>query len=656
MANAPDNPLSAHERQGIHENLKTHIQLRSTIMTLRIKLFSIAITAIIGFLCVFFVNEYGTQRKDKAALLLEEATHVQIGMLEARRSEKDFLARKDMKYEAIVRETAARILEKLDHLSAEPSLRDKAAVITGLMNEYLTHFSSVVQNEQLLGLNENEGLTGELRSSIHKVEELIAELDKDALNARMLMLRRLEKDFMLRGDIKYVESFQKEMLRMRTMTEDALADAPQTVQSINNLLSAYDKSFTAYAKEAAVIKETQEQFRDIIRKTEPLIEELASTTHQLITDEEKSIRKFTIIGVLIFSILTLGIIALVMRSITAPLNHLAAQSLKVAQGDYTVIISYKVKDPIGHLADSMNIMIERTKAMLAEITAATQTLAASSSELSAISGQMTTGAGQTAAMASTVNTSAEEVSESMNSVSAAMEQATNNMSTVAAAAEEMSATIQEIAQNSERARATTSSAVDKARETSGKVNELGLAAKEITTVTATIAAISSQTNLLALNATIEAARAGEAGRGFAVVANEIKELAQQTARATEDIREKITDVQDVTTQTVLEITDIAGLIHEMNDIIGTIATAVEEQSVTTRDIAENVGQASMGITEINESIASSSAMTKSISSDISQVRMASDDMSVSSRTVQESSTELSQLAERLADLVSRFKI
>lgn len=105
-------------------------------MTLRIKLFSIAIIAIIGFLCVFLVNEYGGHRKDKAALLLEEATHVQIGMLEARRSEKDFLARKDMKYEASVRETAARVLEKLDLLSAEPSLRDKAAVIKGLMNEY----------------------------------------------------------------------------------------------------------------------------------------------------------------------------------------------------------------------------------------------------------------------------------------------------------------------------------------------------------------------------------------------------------------------------------------------------------------------------------------------------------------------------------------
>ncbi len=356
--------------------------------------------------------------------------------------------------------------------------------------------------------------------------------------------------------------------------------------------------------------------------------------------------------------LGLGVVIsiLLIRAISRPLNQLASQSLKVAEGDYTVNFSYPAPDAIGHLASSMTTMVERTKEMLGEISAATQALAASSSELSAISSQMTGNSTQTAHLAGTVNTSAGEVSGNMNSVSAAMEEASINMSTVATAAEEMSATIQEIAQNSERARNTTANAVDKSRTTSDRVHELGVAAKEINAVTTAITAISSQTNLLALNATIEAARAGEAGRGFAVVANEIKELAQQTAKATEDIRKKINGIQSVTGQTVREIGEITDVIGEVNDIVGTIAAAVEEQSVTTRDIAENVGQASMGITEINQNVATSSAMTQSISRDIEKVRSASEEMTMSSQTVQQSATELSTLAERLSELVSRFSI
>jgi methyl-accepting chemotaxis protein len=357
-------------------------------------------------------------------------------------------------------------------------------------------------------------------------------------------------------------------------------------------------------------------------------------------------------------VMVLGLIisALLVRAIASPLNALARQSLEVAEGNYTITFSHSAQDAIGHLSEALNAMVGRTKDMLSEINTATHALAAASTQLSSISTEMTAGSTQTAAMANAVSSATGEVTENMTSVSAAMEQASINMNTVAAAAEEMSATIQEIAQNSERAKNTTSSAVVKARGASGRIHELGEAAKEINAVTATITAISSQTNLLALNATIEAARAGEAGRGFAVVANEIKELAQQTAQATEDIRERISGIQNVTTQTVQDISEITDVIGDMNEIVGTIAAAVEEQSVTTHDIAENVGQASAGITEINSNVAESSDRTRKVSQDIEKVRAASDQMTESSRTVQASAGELSVLAERLREHVGRFKI
>lgn len=200
-----------------------------------------------------------------------------------------------------------------------------------------------------------------------------------------------------------------------------------------------------------------------------------------------------------------------------------------------------------------------------------------------------------------------------------------------------------------------SGAVVKARESSRSVHELGEAAKEINTVTATIAAISSQTNLLALNATIEAARAGEAGRGFAVVANEIKELAQETPKATEDIRQRVLGIQAVTGKTVSEINQVSAVIGDMNDIVSTIA-AVEEQSATTREIAESVGQSSSGITELDSNVAKSSGQITSISKDIELVRNASDEMTSNSQHVQDSARELKQLAKRLQELVGRFII
>jgi methyl-accepting chemotaxis protein len=301
-------------------------------------------------------------------------------------------------------------------------------------------------------------------------------------------------------------------------------------------------------------------------------------------------------------------------------------------------------------------MAHNLRAMFRDVNVGVQTLASSSTELAAISQQMYQGVEQTSTKSNTVASAAEEMSASMMSVAASMEQATTNISTVAAATEEMTATVREIAKNAEKARSITDSAVDKATGVTEKVNELGTSARDIGKITETISAISAQTNLLALNATIEAARAGAAGKGFAVVANEIKELAKQTATATEDIKGKIASIQTATQSNVVEVGEIAGIVKEVNEIVTTIAAAVEEQSVATKDIARNIAQASQGAQEVYHNVEQSANVSKEIASDIAGVNNAAEEIASNSGQLRSSADELSKLAEKLNEMTARFKV
>ena len=349
---------------------------------------------------------------------------------------------------------------------------------------------------------------------------------------------------------------------------------------------------------------------------------------------------------------------LIAQSIVRPVKAVVSSLTELArgQGDLTVRMADAGSDEVGDLARRFNEFMEKLHTMVRDIVKGVQTLSASFTELSAISQQMSANAEQTSSKSSTVAAAAEQMSANMNSVTAAMEQSSTNANMVAAAAEEMTATISEIAQNAEKARTISDEAVQQSQGAGMQMTELGNAAQAIGKVTETITEISEQTNLLALNATIEAARAGEAGKGFAVVANEIKELAKQTAEATLDIRQQIEGIQNSTGSTVLSIEKIGQVIGDVNEIVATIATAVEEQSVSTREISDNISQVSIGIQEVNENVAQSSKVSQDITQDITEVNQASGEISSSSSQVRLSADELSVVSEQLNALVGKFKI
>lgn len=235
-----------------------------------------------------------------------------------------------------------------------------------------------------------------------------------------------------------------------------------------------------------------------------------------------------------------------------------------------------------------------------------------------------------------------------------MKQTTTNLADVVSATDQMTATIGEIAGNSENARRITAEATGQAARIMEQINALGQAALEIGKVTEAITEISSQTNLLALNATIEAARAGSAGKGFAVVATEIKALAKQTAAATEDIRTRIAGVQAATAGGIHEIEKISRVIHDVSDIVGSIAAAIEQQSAATKEIALNITAASSGVTDTNTQVVQTSHVSQDIARNMVDVDQAAGDMASTSDHVRASAGELATVAERLTLAVARF--
>jgi methyl-accepting chemotaxis protein len=367
----------------------------------------------------------------------------------------------------------------------------------------------------------------------------------------------------------------------------------------------------------------------------------------------------TIIGVILF-ISLLGILVnfLLAKSITGSLNQLIglAQDLAEGEGDLTKRINVQSHDETGELAKWINLFVEKLQSILKVVSSNADSVNDSSSELTAISRQMSEGVKQASVKSQSVASAAEEMSSTMNSIAAASEQASTNVSIVASATDEMAKTVKEIAQRSEKARTVTNDAVDKATGATDKINKLGDAAGQISKVTEVITEISEQTNLLALNATIEAARAGEAGRGFAVVANEIKELAKQTAQATQEIKSKIDGIQDSSLQTVEEIATISQVINEIDDIVSAIAAAVDEQSVSTEEIAGNVTQASSGIGEVNENVSQSSAVSTQIAEEVSEVNQTTSMLAASGEQVSASAGAIYDLAQKLHNTVSRFKL
>jgi methyl-accepting chemotaxis protein len=648
------------------------------ILSLRLthKIAAISVIGVVGVLLVGGIHLYGEaavavyrDAAENARRLFELNNKIEVNLLEGRRAEKDFLLRNDPKKADEQVEMGKAAVADIDTLhgkiiaAGEPGLARQIEAMSASLKQYQAHFETVVERRRQLGLDEKSGLEGRLRASVHDIEARVDQLHESGLLVSMLMMRRHEKDFMLRRDAKYGDQMKKQASEFAAAVESAnIPEAAKT--ELKQKLADYQRDFSAWMSTALALGSELKAMSESFSAIEPVVETVSKSVNGMRFEAERSnmaerdgIERKMEIAIVLIAFAVLGVGFVIGRSVSNPLSAMTAAMIDLAKGNFEIVLPGLGRaDEIGEIAqavETFKINAEQKARDEAEAKIRQDQVAAQQrkadmvrladefeSAIGEIVETVSSASTELEASASTLTATAVRSQERATMVAAASEEASTNVQSVASATEELSSSVNEISRQVQESARMASEAVDQARKTNGRVGELSQAATRIGDVVELINTIAGQTNLLALNATIEAARAGTAGRGFAVVASEVKALAEQTAKATGEIGQQIASIQSATQESVGAIKEIGSTIEKLSEIASTIAAAVEEQGAATQEISRNVQQAAQG--------------TMQVSSHITDVQYSASDTGSASSQVLSAAQSLSGDSNRLKLEVGKF--